>query len=96
MTNNTSVSWNKIITICSVFGIPLVSVGFMLCVWLTRLDDKMTNFSLKQQEQGFDIKGIREDLNVLKVRVDTITQRQKDNQRETEYRFQLHDRDNKR
>lgn len=93
MTNNSGVSWNKIITVCSVFGIPLVSVCFMGIIWLTRLDDKISSIATNQNEQSYDIKGIKEDLNLLRVKVDTVTQRQKDAQRENDYRFRLQEHD---
>lgn len=94
--NNSGVSWNKIITVCSVFGIPLVSVCFMGIIWLTRLDDKITNIASSQMEQGYDIKGIKDDLNALRVKVDTVTQRQKDAQREIDYRFKLQEHEKSR
>lgn len=84
-----TVSWNRIITICSVFGIPLISVCFAGVVLITRLDDKMTNFQIKQVEQGYDIKDIKADLNALKTRVDTVAQRQREDRKDNEYRWLL-------
>lgn len=94
MTNQT-VSWNRIITVCSVFGIPLISLAFAAVVLITRLDDRMTNFQLKQQEQGYDIKDIKSDAKALRTVVDSLAQRQKDYQRENEYRWQLEGHKNK-
>lgn len=96
MANQDNVSWNKVITVCSAFGIPLVSILVAGIVWGTRIDDKMTNFSLKQQEQGYDIKALNTKVDEISVRVDTITQRQKDAQKDNNYRFLMYEHDKKK
>lgn len=82
-------SWSKIMAFCSIFVIPALGIAYALIVAMTRLGDKIDNVQLKQTEQSFDIKDIRNDMNALKIQVDTITQRQKDYQRETQYRFMI-------
>lgn len=96
MTNNTGPTWNRIITVASAFGIPIVGLAFAGVVLITRMDDKMTNFQIKQQEQGDDIKGIKEDVNALRIRIDTLNQRQRDGQKANEYRFLLQEHEHKK
>lgn len=86
---NKTVSWNRIITVGSVFGIPMVSLAFAAVVLITKMDDKLVNLQLKQQEQGADIKDIKDDAKSLRVLVDSVAQRQKDYQRENEYKWWL-------
>lgn len=84
-----NVSLNRLITVCSAFGIPLVSLAFAAVVLITKMSDKVDGLTLRQQEQGFDIKDIKQDMNALRIRVDSVAQRQKDNQRENDFRWLL-------
>lgn len=86
MTNNT-ITWNKIIALCSAFGIPAIGVVFALVVWGVRLDDRMTNMIITQEKQGNSIENLNDKIDRLSIRVDTVAQRQKDDKREQQYLF---------
>lgn len=86
MTTNT-ISWNKIITVCSAFGIPIMSIVIAGVIWGVRLDDKLTTVIINQDKQGIKIEDLNYKIDQLSIRVDTVTQRQKDAKRESDYRF---------
>lgn len=95
MTNNEGSRWNRLITIASAFGIPIVGLAFTAVVLITKMDDKISNIQIKQTEQGSDIRDIKSDAKALRTVVDSLAQRQKDYQRENEYRWQLEGHKNK-
>lgn len=84
MTSANSVSWNKIITVCSVFGIPLFSIMAWLVIGGTQLVDKV-------DAQGLTLKSVVDKVDALNTRVDTLSQRQKDNKRDIDHKFEILD-----
>jgi hypothetical protein len=89
MTTDRGPGWNKIIAVCGSFGIPLVGMAYALTVTLTHISDRIERMELKQQEQSIDTKDIKDDVNFLKSRIDTIERRQERHQRDNNYRFEL-------
>lgn len=87
MTGTATISWNKIITICSVFIIPAISILAALLIWGVRLDDKLTNVILTQHDQGNSLKELNDKVDKISVRVDTVSQRQANNKREMDYKM---------
>ncbi|HVW99730.1 MAG TPA: hypothetical protein VHA52_04690 [Candidatus Babeliaceae bacterium] len=76
------VSWNKVIAVCSAFGIPMISILFAVVVWGTRIDGKLT-------DQGDNIREIKADLRGLHGQVDTIALRQHDAALERSYQYKM-------
>ena len=91
MTSDRGPGWTKIMTFGSAFGLPLLGMLYAGVVAITRLDDKVGGMLMKQQEQGLDIKDIKSRLGTIEGRVDTITRRQENNQRDNAYRFMLYE-----
>ena len=87
MTSDRGPGWNKILAVGSAFGLPLLGMAYAGVVALTKLDDKVGGIVLKQQEQGMDIKDIKSRISTIEGRVDTISRRQDNNQRDNNYRF---------
>lgn len=88
-TRNDSPGWNKIITFCSVFGIPLISV----CVWLivngTKAVDSLNSLTVKVTEVQSTVKDVQSDLRSVHVQIDSIRHAQQINKLDQDWQFKM-------
>jgi hypothetical protein len=69
--------WNRIILVCSSFGIPAVSLLVWIAVTTTQITDKVSSNYLQIGEIKTEVKSIKSDISILSTRLDTVQQRQK-------------------
>ena len=81
MTEKTSLSWEKVLTIAGGVAIPLASIFFWLITSGTHLVDKVEEISTKQTEQEHKIESINSKLDHVSSRVDTLALQFNDYQR---------------
>lgn len=84
-----NVSWNKIIAVCTAFVLPGISVAIWLAVWGTKLADKVDRIDDKVMLQGQDISDLKTGLAALNVKVDTVSNRQRENKRDIDHKFEI-------
>jgi len=86
-THENGLSWTKVIAIIGGIVLPLLSIAGMGMVWAVRIDDKVNNVILHQQEQGGQIKDLNDRVSGIAVVVDTISRRQENYKRDMNYKF---------
>jgi hypothetical protein len=76
------ISFNRFITICSVFVIPL----FSALVWLVMMGTQLVD---KVNAQGTVLQSVVAKVDALSVKVDSVSQRQRDYIKDTDHRFDV-------